>query len=65
MIIKAIKIMVPCILLAALAAGVISGCSTEERALDKNNNITATARVMPPIDAAAPLKIETATFALG
>jgi hypothetical protein len=65
MIIKAIKIIVPSILLAALAAGVIPGCSREDQALDKSNNIRATAKMIPPIDAAAPLKIETATFALG
>jgi hypothetical protein len=65
MISKAIGIILLGITLTAIVAGVSSGCGKENQVMDGVNNMTATTLKLPPIDTVAPVKTETATFALG
>lgn len=53
------------IMLTATVAGVSAGCNTNSKVINGENNMTITAPKIPPIDMIAPVKTETATFALG
>jgi peptide-methionine (S)-S-oxide reductase len=65
MISKAIGIIFIGITLTAIVAGVSSGCGKKNHFIDGVNNMTPTTLKLPPIDTVAPVKTETATFALG
>ena len=52
-------------MLTSAVTGVSAGCNTNNKANIGENNMTTTAPKIPPIDMIAPVKTETATFALG
>jgi hypothetical protein len=62
---KAIGIILLGIMLTVIFAGANSGCGKENGVMNSENNISITTPTIPPIDTAAPVKTETATFALG
>jgi hypothetical protein len=62
---KVIGIILLGIMITVIFAGANSGCGKENSVMNSENNISTTSRAIPPIDTAAPVKTETATFALG
>jgi hypothetical protein len=62
---KAIGIILLGITLITIVVGFSSGCGKENQGIDGVNNTIALTLKLPPIDTVAPVKIDTATFALG
>lgn len=53
------------IILAVMPAAAIAGCSRESEVMDPLKEVVKNTPALPDIDTAAPLRTETATFALG
>ena len=62
---KSIGIILMVTILTAIITGAGFGCNNSNKATGGADNMTTAIPKIPPIDKVAPVKTETATFALG
>jgi hypothetical protein len=62
---KTISTIVMAAILTTFLVGVAAGCNQKDKTDNGENDMTTTTPRIPPIDALLPVKMETATFALG
>ena len=62
---RTIRFMLLVIMLTTVVAGVSVGDNKKDYVDNGENKMTATSPRIPPIDTIIPVKLETATFALG
>jgi hypothetical protein len=62
---RTIRFILLVIMLASAVMWLSAGCNMNNRVNIGDKNMTTTAPKIPPIDMIAPVKKETATFALG